>query len=189
MVSSRERELSLLTWTAEKKFVCDFMDCGIEFDSARELKMHKVSCHGLFYQCEQDKCFQVFESIEDLNDHMENAHVQEFVCPHPGCGKSFARNCYRKHHFEAVHALEKSFVCTHPGCSFATTRNSVLKRHFFNRHEKKDNETLGKKMKKKTGPKPGSKKPSQDLKSKLVGLSSDSSSEHDSDWLSMDLED
>ncbi|PWN31407.1 uncharacterized protein FA14DRAFT_108510, partial [Meira miltonrushii] len=51
-----------------------------------------------------------------------------YVCPHPGCGKVFARQFHVRRHI-LTHDNNKPFQCPHQGCHARFTRSDNCAQH------------------------------------------------------------
>lgn len=54
--------------------------------------------------------------------------LKPYLCPHPGCGKSYTKRHHVKVHAR-THSGEKPYVCNHPGCPWKFSSSSDLRRH------------------------------------------------------------
>jgi len=85
----------------EKRYACDFPDCGKAFSRPVRLAEHQRS---------------------HTND-------RPFVCSHGGCDKAFLRDSHLKHHVKSVHENRRDWVCDWPGCDKAFATGQRMRNH------------------------------------------------------------
>ena len=150
----------------QKKYFCNFKECGASYKFKRGLKHHIDLKHLNLKPFPCTECQSVFTSALTLQYHINAAHlkVKPFKCdqcsysasakyslnehdrfvhqnlrPHKcsDCGKTFARNDKLKIHVDAVHLKLKPFKCS--SCDALFARNWELNNHIKDVHQKPEN--------------------------------------------------
>ncbi|KAL1311124.1 hypothetical protein AAFC00_001327 [Neodothiora populina] len=85
----------------EKRYVCEFPDCGKAYTRPVRLAEHQRS----------------------------HTNERPFVCTHEGCDKSFLRESHLKHHIKAKHDDVRDYLCDHLGCDKAFHTGTRLREH------------------------------------------------------------
>lgn len=89
----------------ERKYVCQFLDCGAKFNRSHHLQAHLL----------------IHESIKP------------HICPVPGCNAAFTQNGNLQIHMR-THTGEKPFKCSEEGCDAAFAQGAHLNRHTYEYH-------------------------------------------------------
>jgi DNA-directed RNA polymerase subunit RPC12/RpoP len=78
------------------------------------------------FGCPAPGCMLSFPTYPLCDAHFQSHDLKQFVCTHPGCGKSFKRNHDMKRHAKQHEGL-KAYKCDKCGKEFG--RSDALRRH------------------------------------------------------------
>lgn len=85
--------------------------------------------------CPEPGCNKTFNSCSKYSRHRRvHSGDRPFVCNWPNCGSAYTRRDHLNRHL-ATHTGDRKFKCSHPGCSHAFADSTHLKRH-MKYHEK-----------------------------------------------------
>ena len=140
----------------EVSFAC--RKCGKEFTTGKGRNNHeKKRCQKQSIYCQHLYCKKRFISDVSFKKHMDRhlgiesksqskdesyyqslkKRVKKFKCEWSGCEKTFALDCLRKQHVNAVHLKIKPYECVVPGCKLKFCLKDKLDRHMGSVHDLK----------------------------------------------------
>ena len=113
-----------------KRFSCQI--CDQQFTRKSSLKTHTLEIHEKkAIPC--DQCFELFGSVNMLNQHKRNEHVS-INCGQ--CNQKVMLGTFARH-IKLMHKITEKFNCHI--CEYVANRKGNLKRHIEQTHDKKKN--------------------------------------------------
>ncbi|KAL7404795.1 hypothetical protein ABVT39_019163 [Epinephelus coioides] len=111
--TNRDRHISRVHTHQQRKYVCKFEDCGLEFKKKEQLKSHMCEQHTQLppYQCTYEGCQMRFTVPSKLKRH-EKVH-RGYPCKEEGCsftGKTWTE--YLKHRKEQHRLILRCDQCS-----------------------------------------------------------------------------
>ncbi|CEM32828.1 unnamed protein product [Vitrella brassicaformis CCMP3155] len=118
---------------------CGVDGCEAKFAKFSQLVAHRKACHPKPPKplaC--TLCGKRYATEKGLESHMQTVHPdgssepERFLCPVPGCGKTYTRRWMLSQHHRVVHLGERPFKC--PYCPDAFGWKRVLQNHIASCH-------------------------------------------------------
>lgn len=79
--------------THNKKFTCNYKNCGKILPSRADLNHHAFTHLNKGVKCSYTGCDETFTSSRELKEHVrlhkKKMQIRRFLCTHPGCNKKF----------------------------------------------------------------------------------------------------
>ncbi|PSK57768.1 Transcription factor IIIA [Elsinoe australis] len=118
----------------EKKFVCDYPNCGKAYTRPVRLSEHQRShTNERPFVCTAEKCGKAFLRESHLKAHIKSHHedLRDYICDWPDCGKGFATGQRLREH-KKRHEEREQCKCTTCGQFFR--KQETLDRHMSSVH-------------------------------------------------------
>ncbi|XP_054153167.1 zinc finger protein ZFP2-like [Oppia nitens] len=89
---------------SDKKYVCEFENCGKRFRQKPHLDAHQAIHTGRRYACDWPQCGKSFVRKYNLAEHQKlHSTINPNMCDYPNCGKCFSSKYSLTRHQSAQH--------------------------------------------------------------------------------------
>ncbi|KAF4554181.1 Transcription factor IIIA-like protein [Elsinoe fawcettii] len=118
----------------EKKFICDYPNCGKGYARPVRLAEHKRShTNERPFVCDREACGKAFLRESHLKAHVKSHHedLRDYVCDWPDCGKGYTTGQKLREHRKR-HEIREELKCNTCGQFFR--KQETLDRHMTASH-------------------------------------------------------